>query len=178
MKEIGKITVATLIVLALAIVIVSWFGQADAVIRSFDNDVRTVTMTSAMTGATDQLFTVTGGRVEIISLFGECTTALAGSPGDMTIKLDADAGSDYDRDFCTTVTVDTLGAGDVVRFTNAIDEGVLDLTANVGAGQTLSWFCSPGEIEQTLTSTGTGAIKWYLSYRKLEAGALVKASVN
>ena len=143
---------------------------------SLAGDVYTVSMSAVMTGNTDQMFTVTTGRIEILSLFGECTTVIAGSPGDMTIQLDATTGADYDRHFSTTVTVDALGLGDVVRFTSAIDEGVLDLTANVGAGQTLSWFCSPGEIEQTLTSTGTGAVKWYMTYRVLEAGATVTAN--
>jgi len=145
---------------------------AYAIPRSYDQDVQTIVMTSTLAGTTDQMFTVAGGRIEVISLFGECTTA-AGSPGDTLIQLDATAGSDYDREYSTTVNIDALGAGDVVRFTNAIDEGVLDLTANVGAGQTLSWFVSPGEIELNTAAGTTGAIVWYMSFRPLEPGVTV-----
>ena len=165
-----------------AIVLVSWAlcwcvqpYPAHAVPRGWDR-VLVVTKSTVMTAQTDQMFTVTGGCIEIVSLFGQCTTSMGTNPGDMTILLDAATSADYDRHFCTDVTINALAVGDVIRFTNAIDEGVLDLTANMGAGQTLSWFCSPGEIEQYTTSTGTGAIKWYLSYRALESGAKVTAN--
>lgn len=154
--------------------VIPFMKPAYAVPRGWDR-IQVVKMTSTLAGTTDQMYTVTGGRIEIVSLFGECTTA-AGSPGNTLIQLDATAGSDYDREFSTTVNIDALGAGDVIRFTNAIDEGVLDLTANVGAGQTLSWFCSPGEIELNTASGTTGAIVWYLSYRALESGVKVTAN--
>jgi len=149
---------------------------AYAVPRGYDNGVQFISMSTVMTAQTDQMFTVTGGPIEILSLFGQCTTAMGGDPGDMTILLDAAAGSDYDRHFSTDVTVNTLGAGDVIRFNSATDEGVLDITANVGAGGRLSWFCSPGEIEQYTSSTGTGAITWYMCYRKLDRAARVSAN--
>ncbi len=175
-KNAGKIIVAVLL-LMVCMVIAYALTPAFAVKRSYDQDVRTIVMTSTLAGTTDQMFTVTGGRVEIISLFGECTVA-AGSPGNTLIQLDATTSSDYDREFTTTVNIDALGVGDVLRISNAIDEGVIDITANVGAGQTLSWFCSPGEIELNTASGTTGAIVWYMSYRKLESGALVTVSAN
>jgi len=173
-QRIGKISVTALVILVLALAI-SLVTQAPAVPRSYDNDVRTVVKTSTLAGTTDQLYTVTGGRIEVVSLFGECTTA-AGSPGDTLIQLDATAGSDYDREYSTTVNIDALAVGDLVRFTNAIDEGVIDFTANMGAGQTLSWMVSPGEIELNTAAGTTGAIVWYMSYRKLESGAKVVAA--
>lgn len=133
----------------------------------------TVTMSTVMTATTDQMFTVAGGPIEIISLFGQCTTAMGGNPGDMTIEIDATDGTNYDNDFSTTVTIDTVGAGDVITFTNAISEGVLTFVANQNAGQTLSWFCPEGEIEQTLTSTGTGAVEWFMTFRPLVVGVSV-----
>jgi hypothetical protein len=94
----------------------------------------------------------------------------------MVIEMDATAGAAYDSDFSTTVNVDALGEGDVVKFSNATDEGVLSIAANTAAGQTLSWFAPAGTIEQTLSSTGTGAVKWYLTYRKLDSAATVTAA--
>jgi hypothetical protein len=169
-----KYVFVMLVLLALALYAIS---PTEAVPRSFDNGVRFISMTSTLAGTTDQLFTVTGGPIEIVGFFGECTTA-AGSPGNTLIQLDATTGSDYDREFSTTVNIDALGAGDVVRFSNAIDEGVLDLTANVGAGQPLSWFCSPGEIELNTAAGTTGAIVWYMSYRRLDRASRVSVSSN
>ena len=131
--------------------------------------------TSDFTASADDIFVVAGGPILITDFFGICTTVAAGSPGDMKIWCDATT-ADQDRDFSTTVTVDTLGAGDSVRFTNAIDEGVLDFTPNVGAGQPLSWICPIGTIEQSLTSTGTGAVTWYMVYVPLSSSSAVTAA--
>lgn len=142
----------------------------------FITHVATCTTTAA--AQTDNMFDV-GGPILITSLFGVCTTAASDDPGDMTIEFDATTGADYDNDLSTTVTVNALGAGDAIHFSNAIDEGVLTLTANVGAGQPLSWICgdpSGGVIEQTLTSTGTMNITWYMTYIPLTATSTVAAS--
>ncbi len=175
-KNAGKITLAVLF-LTTCMIIAYVITPVFAVVRTYDRDVRSISMTSTLAGTTDQLFTVTGGRIEIISLFGECTLD-AGSPGNTLIQLDSATDPNYDREFSTTVDIGALGIGDVIRFTNAIDEGILRLTSNEGAGQPLSWFCSPGEIELNTASGTTGTIVWYMSYRKLESGALVTVSEN
>lgn len=130
-------------------------------------------MTGASVAASaDDLFVVAGGNILITDFFGLCTTAMSGNPGDMKVWCDATT-ADQDRDFTTTVTIDTLAVGDAVRFTNAIDEGVLDFTANMGAGQPLSWICPIGTIEQSVTSTGTGVTTWYMVFIPLEPGVTV-----
>ena len=136
---------------------------------------RTIKATTAFTASEDIMYTVAGGAIRITSLFGKCTTVAAGSPGTMTIEVDATAGAAYDSDLSTTVNVDALAEGSTICFTNAISEGVLILTAAVGAGQPLSWFADAGNIEQTLSSTGTGAVVWYMTYVPLETGVTVTA---
>ena len=171
-KNAGKITIAVLILMA-CMIIAYVITPAFAVKRSYDHDVFTITTTSVMTSATDDLFDVDGGAIEIISMFGQVTTTL--SCVDLSLEYDADDDPNYDGDFTTAVDVNGVGAGDILRFTNAIDEGVVDPTVNVGAGQPLSWFCPEGMIEQTVTSGLSGAIKWYMSYRKLDGEANVTA---
>ncbi|MCH7839750.1 MAG: hypothetical protein IID38_05890 [Planctomycetes bacterium] len=138
--------------------------------------IYTLTTTTAFTSSIDAMFDVTGGAIEILSLFGDCTTVVASSPGTMTIGLNATSGMDADSDFSTSVTVDTLGVGDVIKFSGATDEGVLSIAAQQLAGQTLSWICLPGVIEQTLSSTGTGALTWYITFRVLSPAVTVVAS--
>ena len=137
--------------------------------------VKTISTTTDFTASTDNMFTVAGGPVEILSLYGLCTTLAGGSPGTMVIEMDATTAA-QDGDFSTTVNVDALAAGDVIRFTNAIDEGVLSWTTGTQAGQPLNWFAPIGDIEQTLSSTGTGAVTWYMTYRALDASSAVTAS--
>ena len=164
-----------LIILAVLVLCMGLWSlkPAYAVPRAPDNAVRTVTMSTIMTATTDQMFTVSGGPIEIVSLFGQCTVLMASNPGDMSIGVDATDGTDYDNAFSTSVTIDTVGAGDVITFTNAVSVGVLTFVANQNASQTLSWFCPEGEIEQTLTSTGTGEVEWFMSYRRLVPAARV-----
>jgi hypothetical protein len=133
----------------------------------------TISCSTTAAASTDDMWDIAGGPIEIVSLFGASTAAAAGSPGTMTIEYDADAGTDYDGDLSTTVDVNALGEGDIIRFTDVIDEGVLTLSANVGAGQRLSWYCPEGMLEQTLSSTGTLGITWYMTFRPLADGVTV-----
>ena len=151
------------------------FGNRYSEIQGSSLEVgKTYVMSSAtvVSGATDNIFTVAGGRIEIISMFGECTTVI-GTVGATDIYVDATAGSDYDADFSTAVDIDALGAGDTITFSNAISEGVLTFVANQGAGQPLSWYCPAGILIVDPTTTSTGAITWWMTFRPLEEGVTV-----
>ena len=173
MKYAGKISIA-LLVLIVVFVMVLW-NPLQAVPRAPDNAVRTVTVDSLFTVDPAQMFTVSGGPIEIVSLFGVCTTAI-GTVGATVIELDATAGAGFNRIFSTVVDIDALALGDLIRFTNTIDAGILNIDANKGAGQTLSWMCSIGEIELNLSTTSTGAVTWFMSYRRLVPAARVTAN--
>jgi len=139
-----------------------------------DARVEIISATTDFTASTDVMFSVAGGPIEILSLYGLCTTLAAGSPGTMVIEMDATTAA-QDGDFSTTVNVDALAAGDVIRFTQAIDEGVLTWTTSTLAGQPLNWFAAIGDIEQTLSSTGTGNVTWYMTYRDITGSSTVTA---
>jgi hypothetical protein len=137
---------------------------------------RTYALSSSTTFAAspDTMYTVAGGRIIITGLFAELAADAAGSPGTLQVSNNATAGAAWDRTFSTAVNVDAWAQGDLLKFTNLIDQGVLNFTANVGAGQTLSWMASPGLIEQLLGSTGSGGpIAWYMTFIPLESGVTV-----
>ena len=177
-KNAGQITIAVLLFIVCMLIAYA-LTPAFAVVRSYDQDVQTLTMSTVITGQADQMFTVTGGPIEIVSMFGQVTTIIAGTPGNISIILDSSVDPNYDGDFSIIVALADGLLGDVITFgaiTNGENQG--DATANVNAGYPLSWFCPVGEIEQKLSGTGAGAIKWYMSYRKLSSASLVKVSVN
>ena len=174
-KNVGKITIAVLLLMVCMIVYA--LTPAFAVVRSYDQDVRTISMTSVMTAGTDQMFTVSGGAIEIVSMFGQVTTIIASSPGNVSIEFDSAVDPNYDAGFSIAVALANGSLGDVVTFgaiTNSENAGIL--TANENASFPLSWFCPVGEIEQKLSGVGTGAIKWYMSYRRLAKEAVVTAN--
>jgi hypothetical protein len=129
------------------------------------------------TGATDDLFTVAGGAIEIISFFGQVTTIIAGAPGNVSINVNATEGATHDLDFTAVVALADNLFGDVIKF-DALSggENTAEATVNTGAGIPLSWFCPAGVIEQTLSSTGTGNVTWFMTFRPLETGVTVVAS--
>lgn len=134
--------------------------------------VRVSSAASVAASAVD-LFDVLGGRIEILSMMGQCTTVMASNPGACSLIIDATTG-DEDADFTTAVNIDSLGVGDVVNFAAVTSgEAVLVPTANVNGALAVSWFCPIGMIEQKTASTGTGAITWYMVFRPLEDGVTV-----
>ena len=129
--------------------------------------------TSVVTGSTDALFLVAGGPIEVTSMFGNVTTIIASTPGNVSINLNS-TDNDYDSDLSIVVALADGSAGDCVVFgalTNSENAGVL--TANESASIPLSWFISAGSIEQTLSGTGTGAVTWYMTFRPLAEGVTV-----
>ena len=134
-----------------------------------------VTKKLSSTGAnSDDLWLVAGGAIEIISMFGQVTTIIASAPGNVSLNINATAGSDYDADFCIVVALADGSLGDVITFgaiTNS--ENAAILTANENASFPISWFCPAGMIEQTLSSDGTGVVTWYMTFRPLDEGVTV-----
>lgn len=130
---------------------------------------------AVVTSSAVQLYAVLGGPIEIVSMFGECTVDMAGSPGNVSLILDATIG-DYDAAFTTAVNIDAADKGDIMQFA-AISSGlsVLVPTAAVNAGLPVSWFAFVGDIEQLTASTGTGAIVWHMTFRPLTSGVTVTA---
>ena len=177
-KNAGKITLAVLLFMVCMLIVYA-LTPAFAIVRSYDQNIRTISMSTVMTGAVDQMFTVSGGAIEIVSMFGQVTTIIANAPGNVTIEFDSAVDPNYDAGFSIAVALANGSLGDVVTFgaiTNSENAGVL--TENENASFPLSWFCPVGEIEQKLSGTGTGAVKWYMSYRKLDSGAIVSVSEN
>ena len=129
---------------------------------------------AGVAASTDDLFLVAGGPIEIISFFGLITTVIGGAPGDINIEIDATTAT-QDADFSTAVTLTDALLGDTITFaTVTAGESVLVANANVNASLSpLSWFCPIGTIESATTSTGTGAITWYMTFRPLTAGVTV-----
>lgn len=154
---------------------IAWYEGNDWGTNSFFIPGRVYTIKNTgvlMNAATMNVFTITGGAIEILSYFGQCTVDFA-APGNFTVGVDATLGVNYDADFSTTVDADAIDVGDVVTFhTTTAGESVLDPTVNVNAGDQLSWFCPAGVVLHTHT-TSAGAATWYMTFRVLDAGVTV-----
>lgn len=131
-------------------------------------------------GSTDDLFSVDGGAVMILDLYGIVETVLVADT-DLSTQFDPDdGGSDVDlSDSATPLVADSDATGTI--YTHGATLGA-DLVASTDVAVKSAIFplvfADSGDIK--LTSAGGGAgggsIHWYLIYVPLETGAAVTAA--
>lgn len=122
---------------------------------------------------TQHLFQVTGGRVAVMLLFGEVTTAIQNS--DPVAKITSTPTTGSAVDIASTVDLSSLEVGGLI--TAEGDTSAL-IKTNAGAGvitNTAIWICPIGYIDLITGASKTGAIKWQIHYFPLDEGAAVAA---
>lgn len=124
----------------------------------------------------EAIFTVSGGRVIITSLYGEVTTAIgAGTTPELKVKFNpTGTGADTDLSAATNIASDAVGTtyattGD---YSTVLSQGLWTVE---GALQT-PYMVSEGDIEIDMDESVTGAIQWTLTYIPLDDGASVAAT--
>lgn len=130
--------------------------------------------------ASEAIFTITGGRVLVIGLIGEVTTAIgAGVTPDLKIVYNPTAaGTSFD--LCTAVSVASDAVGQT--YTLAGDVATPGALVVAGAvGQANPVFAKPlllseGDIEINMDESVAGSVSWSLIYVPWDAGAEVAAA--
>lgn len=126
------------------------------------------------TAHSDDLFSVTGGPILITSFTGYCVTAIGGT---VTTTIILDHASLADREFTSSVDINTLDEGGLLIFTEANPAVVtiVNLGANTGASQLMDpWYCPVGMIENVNDDpTQTGVISWSMTFIPLTDGVAV-----
>jgi hypothetical protein len=127
--------------------------------------------------AAGSLFTITGGRVAVMSLYGEVTTVIQTQANATKLQFDpTDAGATQDLCATTDITADAVGTMYSLTGTPA---GVLMDSLNfLSADKVLArpLILKPGAILLNCAATNTGAVKWDLWYVPLDTGAAVAAA--
>lgn len=130
----------------------------------------------AFAADTRSIFTVAGGRVMILALWGEVTTAMTVAN---TVALQHNPSGSGDT--VTLVTATDLGTTDTAAGTIVGVGGATQTAAPsfVRGGHMLSnpLICQAGNIEQLTTGTGPdGAITWYCYWLPIDTGATLVAA--
>ena len=118
------------------------------------------------------LFTVAGGRVELINITGQVTANIGGVANDTQLLLGATA-------LCANlnITGDTVGIRYSITgtFANAMVETAVDVPV---AEQATRVVLPPGNIVLDCDGSdgGAGRVRWTLVYQPLEPGAYVVAA--
>lgn len=128
-------------------------------------------------GSVADIFTITGGPIEVISLVGEVTTVVSNNPCDMKLIMDPTAGAD--TDMCLVLDIDNFVVNTWIHLDgtigNAAVEGVPGTALPLGVGMDIPLILPPGTIDMNLANSdpGTGAITWYMRYKPLKTGVAV-----
>jgi len=127
-------------------------------------------------GSVVDVFTVSGGPVEVLGLFTHVTTAVSNHACDFKWQSDPTSGG-ANTDLCGNVDIDQAAIGDVLYITGA-SAGVQVKAANataVALSCATPAFLLPGGVDAILANNNpsSGAATVYLFYRPLVAGATV-----
>lgn len=127
-------------------------------------------------GTTQDIFTVSVGRVLVSLLFGEVTTVLGAVANDLSVQMNPTAGTTYI--IASAIEGNALEAGGLMVVEG--DGTALMITGKAGAGPIISgtglWICPVGTIEFKCVGSTTGATKWDLWYFPLDEGAVVASA--
>ena len=121
------------------------------------------------------LFTITGGRISLVALVGELTTATPAGANLARIKLNPTA-TGVDQDLCANLDIVSDAVGELYTITGTVGDAMLsDLL--IGKGVLASpLVLSEGDIELDCSANKTGAIAWTLIYTPIDTAALVVAA--
>lgn len=149
-----------------------------------NQDVRTIALGIAVARATATLpatatgniFTVSGGRIAVVSLVGEVTTAVQNQACTLAIGTTPTVGTGSTTAMGTASSIIAAPIG--THFgTNPGGATVVDLSTQAGVALPSAPFVvNIGSITITTSATNTGSVKWDLVYIPLDVAAQVVAA--
>lgn len=148
-------------------------------------DVRTIAAgilvsraTATLPATTSQnIFTISGGRILLVSLVGEVTTVIQAQSTTVKVTATPTTGSAIDMS-STGADVNALEVGGRIALANPPAAATALVKTNAGYTNlpAVRTIVPIGTISYTTGATSTGSIKWDLIYVPLDAGAQVVAA--
>ena len=123
------------------------------------------------------IFTVSGGRILVVSLIGEVTTVIQTQACTLKVSTAPTTGSAVDL-CAASASISAAAVG--THFTlpaAAATALVTDLATGGGViAKQAAWLIPVGSVTITTSATNTGQVKWDLTYVPLDIGAQVVAA--
>lgn len=150
-----------------------------------NQDVRTIALgiqvsraTAALPASTvGNIFTITGGRILVVALIGEVTTAIQNQACTLKVSTAPTVGSAVD--LCTAGSIIAAPVGVHFSLPSAAASALVTDLATGGGVQdvlTSAWLVPVGALSVTTSATNTGSVKWDLVYIPYDNGAQVVAA--
>ncbi len=125
--------------------------------------------------ATKTIYTITGGPIRVLKIFGLVTTAIGAVANATKLTATPTIGGAA-TDICATADLNAAAAGDLLLTAPSFATGLSIITAGVGpvAASTLfnAFIMTPGTILVNCAGSdgGTGRIQWFMHYEPLSVG--------
>jgi len=126
-------------------------------------------------GTAGTLFNVTGGRVLIVALVGEVTTAIQNQANDTKIVFDPTA-TGASQDLCAVLNIANDAVGEMYTISGTVSDAMRSdlLIGNPVLGAPI--IVSEGAINLDCAASNTGSVAWDLWYLPMDTGATVAAA--
>ena len=135
--------------------------------------------TATLPASTSQnIFTVSGGRILLVHLVGEVTTIVQAQACTVKFTSTPTTGSAIDLSAVST-SISGLEVGGKISLPSVAGSGNAAVFANAGyiaIGPVSPALVAIGSISYTTSATNTGSIKWDLTYVPWDIGAQVVAA--
>lgn len=132
--------------------------------------------TSTLPAGTDlALFTITGGQILLLAIWGEVTVAIQNQANATLLKLNPTA-TGADQDICASLDIDNDAIGEIYSITGTVGDAMVSdlLIGNAMLQDPL--LLSEGDIELECAATNTGSVAWNIIYVSLDSAGTVAAA--
>jgi hypothetical protein len=125
----------------------------------------------------EAIFSIAGGRVWIIDIVGEVTTAIQNQTCNLKLKFNPTA-TGADTDICANLDIDNDAVGTLYGITGDFSDAMLPGLLALEAPSLLSRpiLLSEGAIEIETGATNTGSVAWSVVYVPFDTGASIEAA--
>ena len=129
--------------------------------------------TAANLPATTQTayFTVAGGKVLVLGIYGEVTTVIQTQACNLKIVSNPTVGADVDM--CAVLNITAHAVGTFYNITGTVADALVATTSGAAKSQAIPMIVAAGTIDLSTSATNTGATKWTIHYIALDPGATI-----
>jgi hypothetical protein len=141
-----------------------------------DQAEKTVATTSAtMLAATDTIFTIAGGPIQVIEILGIFNTVNTGAASTFAGQINATAGGVTALSIASAST-SGAAAGTALVLPAAAGSAITAVAGGAHAQLLPAWIAPVGTIQMVVGGAGTvGQVQWFLRYKPLAPGVTVTA---
>jgi len=118
------------------------------------------------------LFRITGGKIRLLEIVGEVTTAIQNQANNTKIKHNP-SGVGADVDLCAVLDIANDAVGTLYAITGDFSDAMVDGLWSLETDELMEKrgiILGPGDIELDCAASNTGSVKWTVTWEPFDEG--------